>query len=179
MSQTPPAGCGRVTPRWSVAGQPLFEPALIAGLPSKSAIVSVGPPLSCSGPRTGLPVMSPFELLTVKQLSVPCRLFPASVPLLLLQSEVVVSPEALFATIVLKKLTLAASSHTPPPSPPDELPATVSLMNVTLLLVSMSRPPPSFGLLFCAIVVLVVDALPESMSTPPPSWPLGSLTLVS
>ena len=56
MSQMP--CCGRLTPRWSVAGHPVFVPALIAG-PPVSACVSVGPPLLPSAPRCGSPILSP------------------------------------------------------------------------------------------------------------------------
>ena len=52
ISQAGP--CGRVTPRWSVAGGGQSGlPVSIAGLPSKSAWVKVGPPLFCSGPSLG------------------------------------------------------------------------------------------------------------------------------
>jgi len=49
--------CGRVTPRWSVAGgeQPLVTRS-IARLSSPIAIVSVGPPLSPSAPRAASPL---------------------------------------------------------------------------------------------------------------------------
>ena len=51
MSQATP--CGLVTPRWSVSGQEALSPASMAGLPGSSAWVSMGPPLSCKGPRSG------------------------------------------------------------------------------------------------------------------------------
>jgi len=42
-------------PRWSYngGGVKLGSPALMAGLPSNSARVNVGPPLSCNGPSSG------------------------------------------------------------------------------------------------------------------------------
>jgi len=45
-------------PRWSVvsAAAALLLPASIAGLPASRARVSVGPPLSCNGPRPGVSV---------------------------------------------------------------------------------------------------------------------------
>src|SRR3954453_5684445 len=51
ISHAGPAG--RSTPRWSVAGQPLLSPPLIAGLPGLGAIVGVGPPFAASGPSIG------------------------------------------------------------------------------------------------------------------------------
>src|SRR6266567_680547 len=61
MSQCPPAGWGRDTPRWSVAGQPVSSPALRAGLLAaipgvlvvSKAMVLVGPPLLVSAPSLG------------------------------------------------------------------------------------------------------------------------------
>ena len=40
----------RATPRWSVAGHTAVSAASMAGLPASNAWVSVGPPLSASGP---------------------------------------------------------------------------------------------------------------------------------
>src|SRR5690554_553234 len=51
ISQAAP--CGRVIPRWSVAGQEAPPPS-IAGLPAWGRRDIVGPPLSCSGPRLAL-----------------------------------------------------------------------------------------------------------------------------
>src|SRR5581483_9181610 len=47
--------CGRVTPRWSVAGQPapVAGTASMAGLSGSSARVRVGPPFSARGPNSG------------------------------------------------------------------------------------------------------------------------------
>src|SRR4051812_35328031 len=57
MSQAPPVGCGRATPRWSVApGLQFAFPAAIAsiaGLPFLRISVFVGPLLSASGPSSG------------------------------------------------------------------------------------------------------------------------------
>jgi hypothetical protein len=54
---------GRATPRWSVEGQPLLSPALIAALPRSNARVIVGPPLFWSGPRVaGVLVRSPVPV---------------------------------------------------------------------------------------------------------------------
>src|SRR3954462_8544395 len=51
MSQAGP--CGRVTPRWSEAGQSAAEAASIAGLPASRAWVRLGPPLAANGPIRG------------------------------------------------------------------------------------------------------------------------------
>src|SRR6266540_447678 len=59
ISQAAP--CGRVTPRWSVAGQPVFVPASMAGEPASRAWVCVKPPLFARGPRLGsCPMMFPL-----------------------------------------------------------------------------------------------------------------------
>ena len=45
---------GRVTPLWSVLGHSASSPASMAGLPGgRRAWVSMGPPLSASGPSLG------------------------------------------------------------------------------------------------------------------------------
>src|SRR5438132_73324 len=69
------APCGRGAPRWSVAGQPTFVPASIAGLPGKSACVGVGPPLFFSGPSRGsvLAMVAPQLSATTPPY---CKLFP-------------------------------------------------------------------------------------------------------
>src|SRR6266567_8371990 len=53
MSQFAP--CGRLMPRWSVAGHSasLTVSASMAGLPGCSASVNAGPPLSANGPSNG------------------------------------------------------------------------------------------------------------------------------
>ena len=76
MSQTGP--CGRRIPRWSVGGQPALSPPSIAGLPGKSMCVSVWPPLSASGPNSGLVLIrSPMafrpQLLLLSRLCPPER----------------------------------------------------------------------------------------------------------
>src|SRR5262249_7835699 len=72
MSHRPP--CGRGTPRWSVVAQAPSAlpggaglPALIAGLPARSAWFGVGPPLAGGGASRGscptrLPAESPPSL---------------------------------------------------------------------------------------------------------------------
>src|SRR5690349_7275206 len=51
---SPLPSCGRVTPRWSVAGQPVFVPASISGLPVRGAWVRAEPPLVASESSSGL-----------------------------------------------------------------------------------------------------------------------------
>ena len=52
-----PLPCGRVTPRWSVAGQLAASPASIAGEPASNAMVCVIPPLSDRISRFGSPLI--------------------------------------------------------------------------------------------------------------------------
>jgi hypothetical protein len=44
---------GRGAPRWSVAGQVLFVPLSMAGLPGSKAWVKLGPPLSAKSLTLG------------------------------------------------------------------------------------------------------------------------------
>jgi hypothetical protein len=53
MSIKPFTTRGKPGPRWSHSGASVGSPALMAGLPGSSAIVSVGPPLSWRGPSKG------------------------------------------------------------------------------------------------------------------------------
>ncbi len=78
-----PAG-PRSAPRWSVAGAvivpvgivKLKAPASIAGLPARSAMVSVGPPLFASVPSKGLvtPTTFPLTALVIPVVLPPIRL---------------------------------------------------------------------------------------------------------
>src|SRR3954451_12984298 len=53
----------RTTPLWSAAGHVAGSPLSIAGLPSSTAWVKVGPPLSASVPSTGsLSTRSPLPV---------------------------------------------------------------------------------------------------------------------
>src|SRR3954453_3565682 len=106
MSQWPE---GRGTPRWSVAAQPIEPPALIAGLPGRSARVSVGPPLSARGARRGLVLGRSLGSLNGQDRS-PARLWPCERKMTtpsLLQSALPVAL-VLPATIVFRSETLCA-----------------------------------------------------------------------
>src|SRR5919108_2888557 len=95
-----PAPCGRDTPRWSTAStgdslQIVASPLSIAGEPSRSACVCVGPPLLASGPSFGsVLLIEPFcephlQLTPLSRLLPPLIMPPAQFP-----------PLGLFATIV-------------------------------------------------------------------------------
>jgi hypothetical protein len=85
MSQRPPSGCGRITPRWSTASglpcaseQPPGSPPLTAGLDEDGAIVCVAPPLSCSAPRPGVELITSPWLVKAQELAASsARLCPA------------------------------------------------------------------------------------------------------
>ena len=112
MSQAIPSG--RLNLRWSVAGQPLLLPASIAGEPAGSAIVQVGPPLSCNA----LNANSPIQLLVLK-VTEPSR------------SPPVTPAVTLLATIVLVNATVPpASILMPPPLPVARLSESVRLTAV-------------------------------------------------
>jgi hypothetical protein len=66
---------GLVTPRWSVAGQFVFDPRSMAGLPESSACVLVDPPLLSSGPRRGFPLSTAEPTKTAPLVS-PMKFLP-------------------------------------------------------------------------------------------------------
>src|SRR5215470_186333 len=86
MEQRVAPAPGRTKPRWSrlftgAAAQTVSSPALIAGLPGRSAIVCVGPPLSArpAGSSNGSVLLNePFAALN-PQLEPSSRLCPPSV----------------------------------------------------------------------------------------------------
>src|SRR5215216_4009438 len=102
MSQAAP--CGRLTPRWSVAGGGHSTAASIAGLSGCKAWVCVGPPLSASGPSRG-------SAESAKPQSLPghSRLPPSSVT-----GRPAQFPPSLLATIVL--LSVAVLPFPMPPA---------------------------------------------------------------
>jgi len=65
------APCGLGTPRWSVLGQPVLSPPLIAWLDGNRAWVKVSPPLSCRVPSRG-------SVLTISPLPVNPQVFVLS-----------------------------------------------------------------------------------------------------
>src|SRR5205085_7950841 len=67
MSQAVPGSSGRLTPRWSAAGQNDGLAASLAGLFAAIAMVLVEPPLLASAPTSGLALMSKPQL-------VPCSM---------------------------------------------------------------------------------------------------------
>ena len=111
-------GPTRPMPRWSAGGQP-GAPASIAGLPSSSSRVWVGPPFEASGPSRGLAVMSTPQLPSLSRLRTlepPCE---ASVP-------PVQSRGTLRAMIVSMAFT-APAPRLIPPAPLSEIVTLVSV----------------------------------------------------
>src|SRR5215207_2376869 len=141
ISQAAP--CGRVTPRWSVAGQPVFVPVSMAGEPASRAWVCVKPPLFASVPRLGsCPMMfpfTPFVKLQALRLSSIRLLEEAafSVLKLLTQSP----PLALLAMRVFVSVGLLELKLYIPPPEPAELALKVTFVSVGLLR-SLYIPPP-------------------------------------
>src|SRR5439155_5385044 len=131
--------CGRVTPRWSVAGHPTSSPASIAGLPGSRARVKVGPPLSRRTPSCGsVALRSPGpERPHVPSLS---RLWPSEVTSVLPQSP----PAVLLATIVflsVKAATRGKQAPRPPPVPSPRPGLAPLLLTVLLMTVPLPRIP--------------------------------------
>src|SRR5437867_5211664 len=169
MSHRPP--CGRATPRWSVGAQAPSAlpggaglPALIAGLPARSAWFGVGPPLAAGGARRGscpatFPVASPPS---VQPARFPTRLYPPEVSVPVHSAPL---GAVLAARIVLASVTGPAVSAIPPASPADVLKTTVALLRDTVPLVAM--PPPAAALLFVLMEVFTSRRRP-ALAMPPP-----------
>src|SRR5262245_62835558 len=107
------------TARWSLAGQPVFVPALTAGLVRGSERVWVGPPLAASGPRFGFVAAS----APTSQVSSPSRLWSLE------STGTAQSLSVLPNTIVLTSVTTASGLALPMPSVP--LAVTVAFLSVT------------------------------------------------
>src|SRR5579871_2615241 len=119
--------------------------ASITGLDGWGAMVRVGPPLFCKGPRSGsTPTWSPLMPLVspLQALALPSRLYPSEMRLPW-QSEPV--PLALPARMVLVR-GVDSLVERPPPAPVAVLPLTVPLVRLTVPLV-LYRPPPEVAVL--------------------------------
>src|SRR2546421_704659 len=162
MSQCGP--CGRVTPRWStffaISEQFPSLAASIAGLPVRSALVCVGPPLFWRDPSLGslfLRSVAPAEQLvpsSSKRLwSFAVRPPPAQLPL---------GPGS--ATIVSSRVMLPSMFRT------------LALFWVTVEYDTLTLPndTPIPSPLFACTVVLTIELVPPSMSTPAPKPPKNS-----
>ena len=133
MSQ--PVPIGRLTPRWSVSGQPAACAASTAALPSDGTTVGVSPPWSSRAPSRGSPPLKAAGQLG--SASGKARLPPPS-PMVPRQFGA-----ALLATIVFVSVTEPFACLTPPPAPstPVWLPAIVTLVKLLTPAVSRRRPP--------------------------------------
>lgn len=99
----------------------------MAGLPSSSAWVKVGPPLLASGPSRGSVLGRSPEATLSEQLPSPSRLCPSDV-IAPEQSP----PEALLAMVVLVRVVSPPSLRIPPPDG--------ELLPVTVVLVRLKEP---------------------------------------
>src|SRR5258708_10620406 len=142
MSQRPPAGCGRVMPRWSLTVQALPPlpgrvglPALMAGLPGSRPNVRVALPFEANGAScASCPMMLPMVVPVIVQPAVLLiRLYPV---------EVSVPPQSFGVptNVLPEKMVLEAVTKpsNPAPNPPAALvpailPAMVLLFKVTLM----------------------------------------------
>ena len=142
----------------------------IAELPVPKAMVKVGPPLSCRGPR-----LSCSEVTVVAQENEPCetRLFAA------VEGESRMTPPKISPPLVLLAIMVLAILRVPPyflmPPPLDaELPERVELETVAMPLVKM--PPPSLEVaeLPKRVELLTMRVAPE-FAIPPPPPPVAEL----
>ena len=136
MSGLVPAGCGRTSPRWSVAGASAGSAPASAGLSaaSRRAMVWVGPPLSASPPANsrlaGTFSRSPGALPST---SLPKMLWPLLAVMPPATSGSVLPVAVLPATMLLRRRRIQnADAEIPPPSA--DAPAV--LLPLTVLLVS-------------------------------------------
>jgi len=128
----------------------------MAGLPGNGAIVSVGPPLSFSGPSNGsAPIRSvgskPVPLVVPKMLYPPDSTSPER------------SPSPLSPTMEFVEFSVPRLSIPPPPNVPgDALALTVAFLIVSVLPGSeLEIPPPDPSLAeFPLIVLLISVAVP-------------------
>src|SRR5438876_306343 len=175
MSQAAPRG--RETPRWSVAGQ--FAPASRAGLPGRIASVSVVPPLSVSGPKSGAAVWS-VERENAQSV-VSERLWPRDVAGMAQFSTAAALWSDSWATL---PATIELSTVTEPPEaiPAAEVtplnawfPVIVLLATVSVELKGATIPPPwPLAPLVPATLLLMVLSVTLSEPVkviPPPLWP--------
>src|SRR5215203_1153559 len=153
MSQAAP--CGRLTPRWSVAGGGHSTAASIAALPGSKAWVCVGPPLSASGPSRG-------SAESAKPQSLPghSRLPPSSVT-----GRPAQFPPSLLATIVLLSVAVLPFPM-PPPLLLALLPEMVELFTVRVPALAFPMPPLSVPALLPEMVELFTVRVP-TLCMPP------------
>src|SRR5260370_27761970 len=181
MSQAGP--CGRVTPRWSVGGQPLalVPPWSIAGLPASSAWVWVGPPLPASGASSGsVPDRSvawdsrhevPLSRLNPngslhrfpKQL-VPGLLLAMIVPVAVTLPELEMPAE--LAAMVTYDSVMVSELSTACPGP--VLPLMVLLDTDVVRMLKMALPPVPPLVLLPLMVLLSTVSVPSPLAMPPP-----------
>src|SRR5689334_2716000 len=137
----------------------------MAGEMGKSAWVKVGPPLSCSGPRLGLPESELVKSVPTPVPSPTRSLLPDIVALF--SALLRMSPPAmLLATMLLFNVNLPLLFQMPPPRMA-ELPLRVELLTVTVPSLKMP-PPPSLAELLLRVELLTVN-LPPLLSMPPPT----------
>ena len=176
ISQRP--AWGRAIPRWSVDGQPLFVPALMAGLPGSSACVGVGPPLFCSGPSNGLvfvrsplafsPQVLPLSRLWPSDINAPAAQVPSAT--MMFRAQIAPSFLMLSLTLVLK-VTLVRVMKVIlliPAAYEAVFPLMVVFEMIARLL--FSRPPesPNNAALPLMVLFVMVNA-PPVLKNPPPS----------
>ena len=99
------------------------SPAPIAGLPTPKAMVRVGPPLSCRGPRSGSALMAPLVIE------------PSSTMFFVEETGCVAAkspPLTLLAMIVLAMLRVPPKFAMPPPASEAVLPEMVELVTLRM-----------------------------------------------
>ena len=138
-------------------------PAPMAGLPASRAMVKVGPPLFCRGPRRGSLVKAPDKEPSFTRLFVDeAGWDPAKSP-----------PLVLLAIMVLVMLRVPPYFLMPPPLEA-ELPERVELETVATPLVKMPPPSLKFAELPNRVELLTLRVAPE-FAIPPPSPPVAEL----
>jgi hypothetical protein len=172
-------------PRWSVVKFAGLDPALISGLPARTAMVWVGPPLFPSGPSIGS--------VPAARLLLPVMVAPAWLPMRLLfevttprMSAPVPLADMLLATTVLVMLRAPTGPNCTMPPPPSvpvvlvaEFPTIVQFWKVrfgttVVRIEAANSAPPPMGAVFPLIVQLRAIAFigwyrPFTYRPPPPT----------
>ncbi len=153
---------GRATPRWSVVTPAMATPAPMAGLPGNSAMVSVEPPLSASGPSKGFVLIRSVGA-SAREGASENRLWPCewNAP------EFVRLPPSLLSKMLVVTVSAPVPMLSMPPPAAAELPLMVELVTDRLALLSM--PPPAAAEL--PLMVELVTVRVPVLSMPPPSPP--------
>src|SRR5262249_45813674 len=175
----------RLKPRWSnnaPAGTAPLTPASMTGLPGSGASVSVGPPLFCKGPSSGLSGLAAVPRWLAVRAPSPPLLMPTKSPVpdtfvVLMSGSVPPNFGAPLlakspATMLLLSVNEPTKTSMPPPKPVEMLPVMVQLLMVVTGPSAKMAPPSELP----TKVLLTTTRVPWPVSDPePPPGPFTKL----